>query len=348
MQNPGNPDFRWIYDQLANPFTKAYFAFLQHALRPIVSLNKVFQTESVLISELHERIGNLFRTILAFYVNLEQVPNNEVTTTNYTNQNLHISLQKIDIGLAAKRIVYPIGANMDRFDELLEFFMNAKKFFVRATEMIQEKFDLNNEAFKMLQCLKPENALSRDFHENDDYGSDFQQILTAFPRALISQNQLANSHIKQQWNDVLQLANVEEFRLVSQDPVKFWLTVRNYRNDDNLQNYFGLGQFALNIMCIPHSNAECERIFSKLKLIKTSTRNRLNVKTIEVLLLACQYVADAGGAGQMQPSDELLEKMNSKMYTHRRKNMGLQIGQDVGDDLLLEEHENDENVPPED
>lgn len=51
-----------------------------------------------------------------------------------------------------------------------------------------------------------------------------------------------------------------------------------------------LSRFVLNVISLPHSNADCERIFSKVNLIKTKTRNKLVTPTISGILLAKQRV----------------------------------------------------------
>lgn len=43
-------------------------------------------------------------------------------------------------------------------------------------------------------------------------------------------------------------------------------------------------------MSIAHSNAQCERIFSKMNLTKTKIRNRLIVPTVTGCILSSEYV----------------------------------------------------------
>lgn len=65
------------------------------------------------------------------------------------------------------------------------------------------------------------------------------------------------------------------------------LSVKNSKIQYVFQN---LARFVLNILSLPHSNAACERLFSKVNLIKTKTRNRLVTDTINGTILASECV----------------------------------------------------------
>lgn len=47
------------------------------------------------------------------------------------------------------------------------------------------------------------------------------------------------------------------------------------------ENYKTLAQFALNLLCLPHSSADCERAFSEVNLIKTKLTNSLSNGTLK-------------------------------------------------------------------
>lgn len=76
-----------------------------------------------------------------------------------------------------------------------------------------------------------------------------------------------------------------------------------------------LPDFALATLSLPHSNADCERIFSNVNAIKTKYRNKLVTETINGTLLAKQCVR--GGRNQLQnctnftPSKAMLNRVNS-------------------------------------
>lgn len=91
------------------------------------------------------------------------------------------------------------------------------------------------------------------------------------------------------------LQNTEEAKQnCNNDIDAFWYTVGKIRtgNDDYL--FSELRTFAKSIICLPHSSAEVERIFSTLKNIKTKLRNKLHNKTVEALLLSKDLLKSSG------------------------------------------------------
>lgn len=74
-----------------------------------------------------------------------------------------------------------------------------------------------------------------------------------------------------------------------------------------------LPKFALSALLIPHSNADCERIFSKINNIKTKYRNRLITSTVNGVLLADQAVKKSGSTccNNFKPSSNMYDLMNS-------------------------------------
>nr|XP_041632602.1 uncharacterized protein LOC121502837 [Drosophila kikkawai] len=63
----------------------------------------------------------------------------------------------------------------------------------------------------------------------------------------------------------------------------FWSEVKRYR-DSAGNPYEDVVNFALSLLSLPWSNAEVERDFSQVNLVKTKIRNRLEVDTLNAIL----------------------------------------------------------------
>lgn len=78
-----------------------------------------------------------------------------------------------------------------------------------------------------------------------------------------------------------------------------------------------LPDFALSVLSLPHSNADCERIFSNVNAIKTKYRNKLVTETINGTLLTKQCIQ--GGRNEMKncinfnPSKAMLNSRQSNI-----------------------------------
>lgn len=68
------------------------------------------------------------------------------------------------------------------------------------------------------------------------------------------------------------------------DTVSFWCEVKKYCDASNINPFEELATFALSRLVLPWSNAEVERIFSELNIVKTKARNRMRPEMINSLL----------------------------------------------------------------
>lgn len=109
--------------------------------------------------------------------------------------------------------------------------------------------------------------------------------------------------------------------------------MRNITNESGEFLFRDLANFALCVLSLPHSNAECERVFSSINLIKTKTRNRLITDTINALLLAKQLVKFQGNCTNFKPTTDMCRKFCSNI-------LYCEISKDVeenNEDVIFEE-----------
>lgn len=68
------------------------------------------------------------------------------------------------------------------------------------------------------------------------------------------------------------------------DTVNFWHEVSQVRDAANENPFKELCLLAFTILVLPHSNADVERLFSSMNVIKNKLRNRMNVNTLNAVL----------------------------------------------------------------
>lgn len=64
----------------------------------------------------------------------------------------------------------------------------------------------------------------------------------------------------------------------------FWTEVNAYRDAGGNNPFEELAKFALELLSLPWSNADVERTFSQLNLVKSKIRNRMQVSTVNAIL----------------------------------------------------------------
>lgn len=63
-----------------------------------------------------------------------------------------------------------------------------------------------------------------------------------------------------------------------------WAEIASYRDATGDNPFEDLSRLALTLLCLPHSNADVERIFSHMNIVKTKLRNRLSIKSLNAIM----------------------------------------------------------------
>ncbi|CAN8007314.1 unnamed protein product [Ixodes pacificus] len=66
--------------------------------------------------------------------------------------------------------------------------------------------------------------------------------------------------------------------------VAFWDEVKKYRDASNTNPFLDLADFALATLVLPWSNAEVERVFSQMNIVKSKLRNRMSTEMMTAIL----------------------------------------------------------------
>lgn len=88
----------------------------------------------------------------------------------------------------------------------------------------------------------------------------------------------------------------------------FWVYLYNWEIDGEFK-FKNLATFVLQVISLPHSSADCERLFSKVNLIKTKIRNKLQTETLNGLLLFSQHIKQTTCLN-FKPTKEMIDSMN--------------------------------------
>ena len=115
------------------------------------------------------------------------------------------------------------------------------------------------------------------------------------------------------------------------------LPMPSLRRDDPLSYRFQvsklshfplLTQLVKGVLCIPHGNADVERLFSLMNNVKTSIRNQLGNDTVTALLVIKNNNGD-DVCYNFQPTKEMISKTKSATYQHLQKSGASKRSADV-------------------
>lgn len=125
----------------------------------------------------------------------------------------------------------------------------------------------NFKMLKMVNLLSVDNVLKQN-------KADIIPLIT-----LLTKNGDLIDAINSQYNNIsyIKWTNIST-------TVSFWSEVFMYKDSAGNNTFKELADFALEVLSLPWSNADVERVFSQLNLVKTKLRNRLITSTVNAVL----------------------------------------------------------------
>lgn len=264
-----------ILQKLNDPTTKLFLQFLDFVLPFFTNLNKEMQSESPKIHILYKNVTNILKTIYDCFINRNILNTTSVENVDYKNPRNFLPIEDIYFGA---NVLKSISENKLSPDQLHFFRTRCLDFYVEACTQIIQRFPLKNNPLSKFQFLDP--AIVKD-------GSVQSLTDVVFMLKIPEDNKL--QALDTEWR---LLRNTEEIQAFPDELLPFWQNVRNIRSGDGTPLFNILIDFVFTILCLPHSSANVERIFSDITLTKTKQRNRLGTDTISGLLHTRRYFRD--------------------------------------------------------
>ncbi|KAJ0172078.1 hypothetical protein K1T71_012051 [Dendrolimus kikuchii] len=244
----------FILEKLNNPFYKLYFCFLEWSLPLFNKFNKEFQSEKVVVHNLHGKIRELYQEILLRYLQREYVMRPNLSEIDPENKRHQLHDAALYLGV------------------------------------------------KVYELLKHPDVVKRPADITHHFPT-LMPLIEVVPRIIAPADNAKKQVIDDQWRS-LPNAQARYPKGLNEicEPDKFWAHLLK------TEDFCELARFALSTLSLPHANADCERVFSKVNLIKTDIRNRLTVETVNGTLLAAEGIKGPtrnGNCVNFEPSKEM-------------------------------------------
>ncbi|KAL4714294.1 hypothetical protein ACJJTC_009646 [Scirpophaga incertulas] len=248
--------------------------------------------------ELDERIRVTYTELLMCYMQRDHVQQSNISSI--VPDDTRYFLPQMYLGVKIMMETQKPGIAVKK-EELKEFYSRCRDFLVTGCKEIKKRYDFSDDLLQLLKYLSPEEAVS---NETRNVCPSILPLLQKLPR--IVNNAEEFQKIDDEWRMLPVVNKLSLYEINLQKTDEFWLKIRD---GTNLK---ALASFALNVLCLPHSNADCERIFSEVNNIKTRLRNQLITPTINGALLAKQAIRNNNNCTQFQVPNEMIHKMKNK------------------------------------
>ncbi|EFA11723.1 hypothetical protein TcasGA2_TC001388 [Tribolium castaneum] len=141
-------------------------------------------------------------------------------------------------------------------------------FLVKLLKQLVIRLPSNKEIFNQIslfsvqECLKPQ-----------------RMPITKIAERFIK-NPRVGTQIEEQWAN-LRLTNWQK----TENTAEFWGEVMRYKDASGENPFQDLVGLAVRLLILPHSNADVERVFSNMNIVKSKLRNKMSLKTLHNILL---------------------------------------------------------------
>lgn len=282
-----------ILAKLNDITTKIFLQFLDFILPVINNLNKEMQSETPKIHLLYKNICTTLRTIYDCFLKRPYLVNTNIQDIDFQNPRNFLTLEDCYYGAAVNKTII----ENEIPPEKLDFFRKrALEFYIEACSQILKRFPLKNNNLELLNFLEPSVVKNGSI-------SSLSPVVIKFEFLVNSANL---QELDMQWR---MLRNMQELNSLPDDVESFWKEIRKITAGDGTETFEELSNFAFNILCLPHSSANVERIFSKVNLIKSKQRNALNTETLNGLL-HCKEIVEIQNCYDFVIRESMLSKMN--------------------------------------
>lgn len=173
----------------------------------------------------------------------------------------------------AQTEMFILGATLTA-EEIYSMQKNCLRFYISLSKQILKRINFKDPVLKALQIIDPLSL-----------GPSLVPLINIFPNLVGNMN---IEDINEEWRLLLLHAFSEEEMTLEM----FWQNVFKVKNSLGEHMYPHLRQFISSLLCLPHSSASTERVFSQMKLNKTAIRNCLNVETVSSILLIKEIMSE--------------------------------------------------------
>ena len=272
VEKPGK--VRTINVILQQPQTKLWLCFLSNVLAVFDKFNVFFQTTSTsTIHKLHGESERLLRTVLSFYIKPCVILQNscDLTAVDYADESNVLSEEDIYIGDNTPALLLHLKENEG--EVVGQFYQKVIQFYQAFVKKQLKSFEFQSSVLRCLTFLDPDQAQRMPLSTYDQIADS---VAISFDK----------HQTKLEHRDFATDCSVVP--TPGENAVDYWYRILHFQSPMGEQRYKNLATLALQLLSIPASNADSERVFSLVRRIKTDFRASLQTETISALI-GCHF-----------------------------------------------------------
>lgn len=246
-----------LYNMYKDPVNKVYLYYIQTIVNELQKTNKLFESENVDPTKLLDSLANLVQSISGRIINpTAKIDPLKCSIDNYIDPHPYLGYS-VENELKLSNLSEDVNTN------LRERCVNFTK---KLVQELQNRLPDNLEVLRKMSILSVKETLKT-----------VKQPITDLAIALGFEEHI--DKIENQWRNISYIKWMNE----TSTP-EFWQEVSQYTDAGGQTPFSELVSLAFSVLTLPHSNAEVERIFSQVNIVKNKLRNRLKTDTLSAIL----------------------------------------------------------------
>lgn len=295
-----------IFNEMQNPYVKAYLLFLKHVLPIFNSFNAMFQSSKVLVDKMYVESRRFVKILCVNFVKPSCYTSEvELDLLNVFDPNVLLPVEEINVGLNTMNLLKDcIKADNEQFK------LKCLKFYQVAVAQAFKRLPTKDKFYKNITFVQPQNAL------NVNLKHDIDEICNTF------KNKIDPVKAITEYNNIkIYFSEEEKESLTCDDVITFWTTLLDMKNFNDEHLFRNISIVALIILTLTHGNADVERVFSIMTDVKSKKRNRLSPDTLsDILRVKIDLATKNKCCTSYAISESHFQKFNQFMYQFKTKN----------------------------
>ncbi|XP_044593789.1 uncharacterized protein LOC123271507 isoform X2 [Cotesia glomerata] len=300
-----------------------YLLFLDTVLKEVTDLNIAFQKANADITKLYTDLRILLLSVARRIfkpIYLKSIPSKTASTAmihqadiaavqraiskaNCDFDNSLLPLDSVDFGY--KFSMYLTKSTISS-ENLQTVKVRSRSFMLKLCEELVKRFPDNISVLTNIRYFIPKLCMDQTSNVS----------VECLPWDLAAQDADRDA-IERQWRNLRTMRISEICDNVDENisTIDFWIAVNKIENANDSKQFKDLAAFALRALSLPTSNADVERVFSVMAVIKTKCRNRMLIDMLVSLMririhmrvfkLCCK---------NYMPTDDMVKRFTSQMY----------------------------------
>lgn len=295
-----NHSASFLHESFENKQIKLYFLFLDYILPIVNKLNVVYQGNDCNVQTIYRDISDMFKSIFSCYMKASYVRATSIEDVDPNSTVNFVEINDLYLGVKVSKEITLLRNQSFNVTIIKDFLQRCQSFLIELCTQLKNRLPTNERIFFELRFMDPQIAVYENFSSLINVTERFPNIVTND-----TQKQLIDEEYRQMKydQDVQNLMCGTSTGTVNCE--QFWSKVSNIVSSQKLPKYKNLTSFVKCLMCLPISNAQCERIFSQVNMIKTKYRNRFTSNHVSSILHIKQGLTD--GCTKFVPTTDMIK-----------------------------------------